>query len=108
MKTNRPEEYSYRARKALKDKVLQAALADFQNRLGKGTARAYRELPEGLGVRLLEAMLFQRALDQRMLNLQRQGRIGFYGTARITQRFVVAILRNTDDRTQSQCPAGRT
>jgi pyruvate dehydrogenase E1 component alpha subunit/2-oxoisovalerate dehydrogenase E1 component alpha subunit len=33
-------------------------------------------------VRLLEAMLFQRALDQRMLNLQRQGRIGFYGTAK--------------------------
>jgi pyruvate dehydrogenase E1 component alpha subunit len=39
-------------------------------------------LPDGLAVRLLEAMLFQRALDQRMLNLQRQGRIGFYGTAR--------------------------
>ncbi len=40
------------------------------------------EFPEGLPVRLLEAMLFQRALDQRMLNLQRQGRIGFYGTAK--------------------------
>ena len=40
------------------------------------------DLPEGLAVRLLEAMLFQRALDQRMLNLQRQGRIGFYGTAK--------------------------
>ncbi len=39
-------------------------------------------LPDGLAVRLLEAMLFQRALDQRMLNLQRQGRIGFYGTAK--------------------------
>lgn len=39
-------------------------------------------LPEGLAVRFLEAMLFQRALDQRMLNLQRQGRIGFYGTAK--------------------------
>jgi pyruvate dehydrogenase E1 component alpha subunit/2-oxoisovalerate dehydrogenase E1 component alpha subunit len=39
-------------------------------------------LPKGLAVRLLEAMLFQRALDQRMLNLQRQGRIGFYGTAK--------------------------
>ncbi len=43
---------------------------------------AVPELPEGLAVRLLEAMLFQRALDQRMLNLQRQGRIGFYGTAK--------------------------
>jgi pyruvate dehydrogenase E1 component alpha subunit/2-oxoisovalerate dehydrogenase E1 component alpha subunit len=40
------------------------------------------DLPEGLARRLLEAMLFQRALDQRMLNLQRQGRIGFYGTAK--------------------------
>ena len=40
------------------------------------------ELPDGLSVRFLEAMLFQRALDQRMLNLQRQGRIGFYGTAK--------------------------
>jgi len=39
-------------------------------------------LPDGLPVRLLEAMIFQRALDRRMLNLQRQGRIGFYGTAR--------------------------
>ncbi len=39
-------------------------------------------LPKGLAARLLEAMLFQRALDQRMLNLQRQGRIGFYGTAK--------------------------
>jgi len=39
-------------------------------------------LPKGLAVRFLEAMLFQRALDQRMLNLQRQGRIGFYGTAK--------------------------
>lgn len=39
-------------------------------------------LPDGLAVRFLEAMLFQRALDQRMLNLQRQGRIGFYGTAK--------------------------
>jgi pyruvate dehydrogenase E1 component alpha subunit/2-oxoisovalerate dehydrogenase E1 component alpha subunit len=40
------------------------------------------ELPDGLAERFLEAMLFQRALDQRMLNLQRQGRIGFYGTAK--------------------------
>src|SRR5205085_3034283 len=40
------------------------------------------DLPDGLAVRFLEAMLFQRALDQRMLNLQRQGRIGFYGTAK--------------------------
>ncbi len=34
-----------------------------------------------LAVRLYRAMHFQRVLDTRMLNLQRQGRIGFYGTA---------------------------
>ena len=48
---------------------------------GKAVAQV-PELPEGLPERFLEAMLFQRALDQRMLNLQRQGRIGFYGTAK--------------------------
>ncbi|HET6267159.1 MAG TPA: thiamine pyrophosphate-dependent enzyme, partial [Acidobacteriota bacterium] len=32
-------------------------------------------------IRLYEAMLRIRLLDQRMLMLQRQGRIGFYGTA---------------------------
>jgi pyruvate dehydrogenase E1 component alpha subunit/2-oxoisovalerate dehydrogenase E1 component alpha subunit len=48
---------------------------------GRETARM-PDLPDGLAVRFLEAMLFQRALDQRMLNLQRQGRIGFYGTAK--------------------------
>jgi pyruvate dehydrogenase E1 component alpha subunit/2-oxoisovalerate dehydrogenase E1 component alpha subunit len=46
------------------------------------TTSTVPDLPEGLAVRFLEAMLFQRALDQRMLNLQRQGRIGFYGTAK--------------------------
>jgi TPP-dependent pyruvate/acetoin dehydrogenase alpha subunit len=32
-------------------------------------------------VRLFRHMLMMRVLDQRMLSLQRQGRIGFYGTA---------------------------
>jgi pyruvate dehydrogenase E1 component alpha subunit/2-oxoisovalerate dehydrogenase E1 component alpha subunit len=50
--------------------------------VGREVAAVPDDLPEGLPERLLEAMLFQRALDQRMLNLQRQGRIGFYGTAK--------------------------
>ncbi|MEN8808548.1 MAG: LUD domain-containing protein, partial [Desulfobacterales bacterium] len=41
------EQYKSEARKAIKDRVLQSALASVQNRLGKGTAKAYRELPEG-------------------------------------------------------------
>ncbi len=51
MLNSRPEAYTSSARKALRDRVLQNALADFQDRLGKGTAKAYRELPEGLGLR---------------------------------------------------------
>jgi pyruvate dehydrogenase E1 component alpha subunit len=35
----------------------------------------------GLLERLYGGMLFQRLFDARMMNLQRQGRIGFYGTA---------------------------
>jgi hypothetical protein len=36
------EHYKTEARKAIKDRVLQSALASVQDRLGKGTAKAYR------------------------------------------------------------------
>lgn len=39
------------------------------------------EIPEADLKRLFRHMLAMRVLDQRMLSLQRQGRIGFYGTA---------------------------
>jgi len=48
----RTEHYKSEARKALRDQTLLDALADVQARLGKGTAKAYRELPEGPGLRL--------------------------------------------------------
>ena len=38
-------------------------------------------IPAGDLRRLFRHMLEMRLLDQRMLSLQRQGRIGFYGTA---------------------------
>ena len=43
----RTEHYKREARKALKDRVLLNALADVQERLGRGTAQAYQQLPEG-------------------------------------------------------------
>jgi pyruvate dehydrogenase E1 component alpha subunit/2-oxoisovalerate dehydrogenase E1 component alpha subunit len=49
--------------------------------------------------RLYRAMLFQRLLDGRMMNLQRQGRIGFYGTAtgqEATTFGAAAALENDD------------
>jgi L-lactate dehydrogenase complex protein LldF len=47
MATIRTELYKSEARKALKDRVLLDALANAQERLSKGTALAYQELPEG-------------------------------------------------------------
>ena len=46
------ENYVAEARKAIKNQVLQRALADLQNRFGRGTAECYRRLPEGPGLRL--------------------------------------------------------
>jgi len=45
------EFYKQNAAKAIKDPVLQNALSDVQNRLGPATALAYKNLPEGLGLR---------------------------------------------------------
>ena len=55
----RTEKYKSQARQAIKDNNLQSALADVQARLGKGTALAYQNLPEGPGLRL-------KAHDMRM------------------------------------------
>ncbi len=53
------EKYRSKAKKALKDQVLQRALGGLQERLGPATAAAYRNLPEGLELR-------HRAHDIRM------------------------------------------
>ena len=45
-------DYVAEAKKALNDPILQAALADLQTRFGRGTALAYRNLPEGPDLRL--------------------------------------------------------
>ena len=46
------ENYVSEARKAIKNEVLQEALAGLQNRFGPSTAESYRKLPEGPGLRL--------------------------------------------------------
>jgi L-lactate dehydrogenase complex protein LldF len=45
-------DYTAEAKRALNNQVLQGALADLQNRFGRGTAIAYRNLPEGPELRL--------------------------------------------------------
>jgi L-lactate dehydrogenase complex protein LldF len=47
-----PENYVAEAKRAIKNPVLQKALADLQKRFGRGTAESYRRLPEGPDLRL--------------------------------------------------------
>jgi L-lactate dehydrogenase complex protein LldF len=55
-------DYFAEARKALDNQVLQRALADLQNRFGRGTALAYRQLPEGPDLRLKAHEIRQKAI----------------------------------------------
>lgn len=58
------EKYKTAAAKGVGDPVLQKALANLQERFGRGTAAAYLELPEGPGLR-------RRAHDIRMETIER-------------------------------------
>lgn len=55
--------YKPRARRALADPVLRAALSNMQNRLGPATAQTYRDLPEGPALR-------QKAHEMRKFSIQ--------------------------------------
>ena len=55
--------YKTEARKALKNKVLQGALADLQHRFGRGTALAYQNLPEGPDLRLKAHEIREKAIE---------------------------------------------
>jgi len=59
----RTEKYRQEAAGAIKDEVLQKALADVQQRLGKGTAAAYRNLPEGPELRFKAHDIRMRAVE---------------------------------------------
>ena len=55
------------------------------------------DVPEEALKRMFETLLLVRTLDQRMLNLQRQGRIGFYGTARGEEAAVIGSAAAVED-----------
>ena len=55
-------DYKAEAKKALDNQVLQSALADLQNRFGRGTALAYQRLPEGPDLRLKAHEIRQNAI----------------------------------------------
>jgi L-lactate dehydrogenase complex protein LldF len=56
-------DYISEAKKALKNEVLQGALADLQNRFGRGTALAYQRLPEGPDLRLKAHDIRKNAIE---------------------------------------------
>ena len=57
------ENYVAEARKAIKNQVLQKALADLQHRFGRGTAECYRRLPEGPDLRLKAHEVRMKAIE---------------------------------------------
>ncbi len=57
------DQYKQTAQNAIRDPVLQDALADFQNLLGKGAAAAIRELPEGPRLRLQGRAIRAKAIS---------------------------------------------
>ena len=101
------ERYKSEARKALKDRILQGALADVQERLGKGTAQAYRELPEGPGLRLKAHEIRMQAVENLDILLEtladnvrkNGGEVIFAQNAATAVSECLAIARRHDVRT---------
>ena len=57
------EKYVEESRKGMQDPVLQKALADLQQRFGRGTAQAYKQLPEGPDLRLVAHEIRRHAME---------------------------------------------
>jgi L-lactate dehydrogenase complex protein LldF len=65
------EHYKNRAATGIADPVLQRALVNLQHRFGRGTAEAYRNLPEGPELRFRAKAIRQHAVDHLDLLLER-------------------------------------
>ena len=59
----KPALYQHRAQAAINDPVLQRALANLQQRLGRGAAEGYRRFPEGPDLRLKGHAIRMKAID---------------------------------------------
>jgi len=65
------EKYRDEAIKGINDPILQKALADLQMRFGRGTAEAYRNLPEGPGLRRKAHEIRMKAVENLDILLER-------------------------------------
>ena len=59
----KPSSYQHRAQAAINDPVLQRALANLQQRLGRGAAEGYRRFPEGPELRLKGHAIRMKAIE---------------------------------------------
>lgn len=76
MSAIRTDRYVAEARRGIADPVLRRALAGLQERFGRGTAEAYRRLPEGPGLRQTAHAIREKAIAHLDILLERlAGRI---------------------------------
>jgi L-lactate dehydrogenase complex protein LldF len=65
------EKYRSDALKGIRNATLQSALANLQNRFGKGTAESYRRLPEGPGLRRVAHEIRKQSIENLDILLER-------------------------------------
>lgn len=102
----RTEHYRQEATEAIQDEVLQNALADVQGRLGKGTAAAYQNLPEGPELRFKANDIRMRAVENLDVlletladNVQKNGgRVYFARDGADAVRYCLEVARQHDVR----------
>ena len=100
----RTEKYVEASREGMQDAVLQKALADLQQRFGRGTAEAYRQLPEGPELRRVAHRIRQRAIDHLDVLLEKLadkvrengGHVFFAETARDAVDYCLAVARQNN------------
>jgi len=102
----RTEHYRQEAAGAIEDEVLQNALADVQGRLGKGTAAAYQNLPEGPELRFKAHDIRMQAVENLDLlletladNVQKNGgRVYFARDGADAVRYCLEVAREHNVR----------
>ncbi|GBC61311.1 iron-sulfur cluster-binding protein [Desulfonema ishimotonii] len=98
------EKYREGASEALKDKILQNALAGVQGRLGPGTAATYQNLPEGPELRQTAHEIRERAIENLDILLERLaenvrkngGHVFFAETAQEATDYCLKVARRFD------------
>ncbi len=101
-----PEDYIEKAKQSIADPVLQTALAGLQDRFGRGTAEAYRRLPEGPALRFTARAIREKAIDHLDVLLEiltekiraSGGRVYFAQTAKEAVEYCIRVARENNVR----------